>query len=58
MNANERPKNGKLIQTIPGGKSITILDNKPWSVLATKKKELIKNRPDLYNKDNLKSVYL
>lgn len=58
MNANERPKNGKLIQTIPGAKSITILDNKPWSALAAKKKEIIKNRPDLYNKDNLKSTYL
>ena len=43
---------------MPGGKSITILDNKPWSALAAKKKELIKNRPDLYNKDNLKSTYL
>ena len=34
-----RPTHGKLVQTLPSGKTITLADNQPWAILQDKKKE-------------------
>lgn len=34
-----KPTHGKLVQTLPSGKTITLADNQPWAILQDKKKE-------------------
>ena len=51
----EKPKNGKLIQVFPSGKTIILASNKPFSVLQQLKKSYIQKG---YKADTLKVTYL
>jgi len=53
-----RKTRGKLIQVLPSGATITLLDNQPWAALTTEKQNKIAMRPDIYNNDNLKVANL
>jgi len=51
----EKPKNGKLIQVLPSGKTVTLVSNKPFSALQIEKKKYIQRG---YGASTLKVTYL
>jgi hypothetical protein len=42
MNPAFRKQKGKLIQVMPSGATVTLLDNQPWAMLQTEKKVRIR----------------
>jgi hypothetical protein len=50
-----KPTHGKLVQTLPSGKTITLADNQPWAILQDLKKEFAQHGVP---KEQMKIKYL